>query len=95
VHAEYLGAREQLLGLAGVSVFISYAAYVLINEPAHEAAHPHYSAPYAFAKRNMELGAGWWPGRHCQFFEMNCFAQAYEEAEHLLKEAEKEAKNAE
>ncbi len=47
--------------------------------------------PYAFVKRTMETGAGWWPGRHCQFFEFNCFEQAYAEADQLLKEKEKEA----
>jgi len=41
-------------------------------------------------KRSEENGAQWWPGRHCQFFEFNCFEQAYEQADELLKEKEKE-----
>ena len=28
-------------------------------------------------KRGAGDGAAWWPGRHCQFFEFNCFAAAY------------------
>lgn len=87
-YSEFVHARDQLMGLAGASVVIAYAAFVVAGEPAHEAAHPHYQAPYSFSKRNMETGAGWWPGRHCQFFEFNCFAAAYEEAEEMLHQQE-------
>lgn len=71
-YSEFVHARDQLVGLGGCGVFMAYAAYVLAGEPAHEEAHPYYQAPYAFVKRNMEVGAGWWPGRHCQYFEFNC-----------------------
>lgn len=75
--ADYQQSRTLLLSAAGALTVIGYAAYVVAGEPAHAAAHPHYQPPYAFVKRNMETGAGWWPGRHCQFFEFNCFAQTY------------------
>lgn len=73
--SEYIHARDQLLGIAGSAVFITYAAIVLAGEPAHEEAHPYYNAPYTFVKRGANTGAEWWPGRQCQFFEFNCFAQ--------------------
>jgi hypothetical protein len=75
--SEYVHARDQLLGLALCGVFMGYAVKVLLGEPAHEEAHPFYAAPYSFSKRGMDVGAGWWPGRHCQFFESACFAQTY------------------
>jgi len=89
--SEVVHAKDQVWGLIGSGVVIAYAMFVLAGEPAHEAAHPYYQAPYAFVKRNMENGAQWWPGRHCQLFEFNCFEAAYREADELLRAKEKEA----
>lgn len=73
--SEYIHARDQLLGVGAAAVFMSYAAFVLAGEPAHEEAHPYYNAPYTFAKRSANTGAAWWPGRQCQLFEVSQTAQ--------------------
>jgi hypothetical protein len=41
--------------------------------------------PY-MTPREGQIGAGWWPGRHCQFFDLNCFTRVYAEADRMLAE---------
>ena len=86
--SEYIHARDQLLGVGGCSIFMAFAGFILAGEHEHEEEHPYYAAPYQFVKRGAGDGAAWWPGRHCQFFEFNCFAAAYKEADELLKATE-------
>jgi len=88
--AEFKHAQQMFLGLGGSLACISYAMWVLSGEPEHERAHPYYMAPYDYVRREKNPEAKWWPGRHCQLFEFNCFAQVYEEADRLLKQVEKE-----
>jgi len=88
---EFVHAKDQVWGLVGCAVVMGYAAFVVAGEPAHEEAHPYYQPPYNFVKRSMENGAQWWPGRHCQLFEFNCFAQAYKEADELMHQKERES----
>ena len=61
------------------------------REKNHFLHHRHQQEPYAFfINRDDQVGAGFWPGRSCQFLEFNCFAAAYDAAEKML--AEKMAK---
>lgn len=60
------------------------------KEKTHFIEHRWEQEPYPFfIDRSTSVGAGWWPGRHCQFFAFNCFSAAYAEADKLL--AQKEA----
>jgi hypothetical protein len=63
------------------------------KEVDHFSHHRWEQDPYPyFINRDNAVGAGWWPGRNCQFLEFNCFSAAYDEADKLL--AEKEGKTA-
>ena len=47
--------------------------YWLRREKDHFLHHRHQQEPYAFfIKRDDVVGAGFWPGRACQFLEFNC-----------------------
>lgn len=55
------------------------------NKETSHYSHRWVQPPYPyFINRDSAVGAGWWPGRRCQFFEFNCFSAAYEEAENAL-----------
>lgn len=49
-----------------------------------------YFRPYQFLGAATGTGAGWWPGRKCQFYEFNCYKKAYQEADAMLAEIEAE-----
>jgi len=67
----------------------------MIAEVAHSKHESFYEWPYPHLKRTIQVGAGWWPGRHCQFLEFNCYTKVYREADRLLREVEeKEAEAA-
>jgi len=87
--AEWESAKLNLYIFGSTLACFGIASYWYNKEVDHFSHHRWEQEPYPyFINRDSANASGWWPGRHCQFFEFNCFAAAYDEADKLLAEKE-------
>lgn len=85
-HAEFEVAKIGAYAMGSIVFGLLVVKYWYGRELDHFKHHRHQQEPYAFFIKRDGVAAGFWPGRKCQFLEFNCYAAAYDAADHLLAE---------